>query len=169
MPAWFADGRKMTREHLQHWAENSGGMQMISEYTVPWVAVENPYGHDLANRWIGAAEEHVATAGWCTHSGLVATKADTALDLAELDQLMQQVVKEIAAAQNRVKYTMNNFVISVGTYVQPLRANAKAIADKLGTVTVDVGDTACKVPVAADYLLKSETRGPAEKRKTIRC
>jgi hypothetical protein len=82
---------------------------------------------------------------------------------------MQHVVGNMGSAPNRVKYTMNNFVIAVGTYVQPLRAKAMAMAEKLGTVTVDVGDTACKVPVAADSLLKVEAKGPARKKKTIRC
>ena len=45
-----------------------------------------------------------------------------------------------------------------------------ATARKLGQVQVDVGDTACKVPDAESYILKSR-RGAsiAPKRRTVRC
>jgi 3-methyladenine DNA glycosylase AlkD len=165
-----ADGRQMTKPQLNGWAEGAAGLPMISEYTVPWVTVESPHGHDLALQWIKSKKEHVASSGWCTYSGLLATKADEALDLAEIEDLLGTVVKGISAAQNRARYTMNGFVIAVGSYVKPLLKQAKATARQLGTVSVDVGDTACNVPVAAAYIEKIEAAGRVgQKRKTIRC
>jgi hypothetical protein len=65
---------------------------------------------------------------------------------------------------------MNGFVIAVGSYVKPLLAEAKAAARKIDVVNVDVGDTACKVPVASDYIAKMEAAGRiGKKKKTIRC
>src|SRR5262245_54836203 len=43
-----ADGAQMTREELEEWCEGAAGLQMISEYTVPWVTVEHPEARDLA-------------------------------------------------------------------------------------------------------------------------
>ena len=165
-----ANGAQMTREQLNAWAEGAASMQMISEYTVPWVAVENPHGRELALQWIKSPKEHVATAGWCTLPGLVATQPDSALDLKEIESLLKTVEKGIPAAQNRVRYTMNGFVIAVGSYVKPLLKQAKAAARQVGAVTVDVGDTACKVPLATAYIEKLEAAGrTGQKRKTIRC
>jgi 3-methyladenine DNA glycosylase AlkD len=165
-----ADGSKMTKEQLNAWAEGAANLQMIAEYTVPWVTVENPDGRDLALQWIKSKKERVATAGWCTYSGLLATKPDDSLDLAEIEKLLGVVVKEIKSAQNRVRYTMNGFVIAVGGYVKPLSKQAKAAARQIGTVSVDVGETACSVPVASAYIEKLEAAGRAgKKRKTIRC
>jgi hypothetical protein len=54
--------------------------------------------------------------------------------------------------------------------VKPLLAEAKAAARKIDVVNVDVGDTACKVPVASDYIAKMEAAGRiGKKKKTIRC
>jgi hypothetical protein len=65
---------------------------------------------------------------------------------------------------------MNNFLIAVGSYVSPLAAEAKTTAISIGPVTVDVGNTACKVPSALEYIAKAEARGATGiKRKTIRC
>jgi 3-methyladenine DNA glycosylase AlkD len=165
-----ADGSKMTPKELTAWAEGAAGLQMISEYTLPWVTVEHPQGRDLAMQWIKSKREHVASSGWCTYSGLVGTKPDDALDLAEIEALLDTVVKGIKNAQNRVRYTMNGFLISVGAYVKPLSKQAKAAARQIGVVSVDVGDTACTVPVATAYIEKLEAAGRAgKKRKTIRC
>ncbi|HKN75670.1 MAG TPA: DNA alkylation repair protein [Candidatus Acidoferrum sp.] len=165
-----ADGSKMTVKELNAWAEGAANLQMIAEYTVPWVTVENPNGRDLAMQWIKSKKEHVASSGWCTYSGLVATKLDDALDLSEIEGLLGTIVKGIHSAQNRVRYTMNGFVIAVGGYVKPLSKQAKAAARQIGAVSVDVGDTACNVPLATAYIEKMEAAGRAgKKRKTIRC
>jgi 3-methyladenine DNA glycosylase AlkD len=165
-----ADGAKMTREQLNEWAEGAEGLQMISEYTVPWVTVENAQARALAMKWIKSKKEHVAATGWSTWSGLVAILPDEALDLGEIEGLMAEVVKGIGKAPNRVKYTMNVFVISVGGYVKPLLKQAKAVAKQLGVVTVDVGETACTVPVATAYIEKMIAAGKwGKKRKTLRC
>ena len=165
-----ADGSKMTKEQLNAWAEGAANLQMIAEYTVPWVTVENPDGRALALQWIKSKKERIATAGWCTYSGFLATKPDDSLDLAEIEKLLAVVVKEIKTAQNRVRHTMNNFVISVGTYVKPLLKQAKTAARQIGSVSVDMGDTACTVPLATAYIEKIESAGRAgKKRKTIRC
>ncbi len=165
-----ASGKLMSEKQLQAWADGAQGISMISEHTVPWVAVESPAARVLALTWMKSKIEHVAAAGWCTYAGLLATMPDAALDLAEIEGLLARVVKEIDAAPNRVRYTMNGFVISVGTYVKPLLKKAKGIAEKLGAVSVNMGDTACKVPLATEHIAKIEARGKVgQKRKTIRC
>lgn len=165
-----AAGAQMSEKELNRWAEGAANLQMISEYTVPWVAVENPSARKLATKWIKSKKEHVASAGWCTYAGLVATKTDQALDLAEIEGLLGTVMQEVHAAQNRVRYTMNGFVIAVGTYVKPLLKQAKATARQIGAVSVDVGDTACTVRLATAHIEKIEASGRVgQKRKTIRC
>jgi 3-methyladenine DNA glycosylase AlkD len=165
-----ADGAQMTKEQLNGWADGAAGLRMISEYTVPWVVVENTHACELAMEWIKSKKEHVASSGWCTYSGLLATKPDEALDLSEIEGLLGTVVKGVKTAQNRVLYTMNGFVIAVGSYVKPLLKQAKAAAQQIGAISVDVGDTACKVPLATAYIQKMEASGRAgKKRKTIRC
>jgi 3-methyladenine DNA glycosylase AlkD len=165
-----ADGAPMPAKLLNQWAESAANLQMISEYTVPWVTAENAGGRALALKWMESKKEHVAAAGWCTYSGLLATKADGELDLGEIEKLLGKVVEGISRAQKRERYTMNGFVISTGAYVQPLAKQAKAAAREIGEVSVDVGNTACKVPVALEYIAKLEDAGRVgRKRKTIRC
>jgi 3-methyladenine DNA glycosylase AlkD len=165
-----ADGSKLTRGQLNAWVEGASELQMISEYTVPWVTVENPHGRTLALEWIKSKEEHIAASGWATYSGLLAITPDKNLDLAEIEDLLHSIEKKIKTAPNRVRYTMNAFVIAVGSFVKPLLRQAKAAAKQIGAISVEMGETACKVPPASAYLEKAEASGKVGvKRKTIRC
>lgn len=165
-----ADGAQLTDEQLHEWAAGAIGLPMISEYSVPWVAVENASGRKMALKWMDSKEESVAASGWSTYSALVATKADADLDLKEIEGLLDRVVREIGAAKNRARYTMNGFVIAVGSYVKPLAKQAKAAAQKIGEISVDMGDTACEVPLASERIATMESNGNiGKKRKTVRC
>lgn len=164
-----ADGSLMTKKLLDSWAKQAD-WGMISEYTVPWVATESKHCRDLAMKWIGSKKETIASTGWCTYAGHVAITADEDLDLAEVKSLLKTVEGEIESAQNRVRYTMNGFVIAVGSYVLPLQKQAIATAKRIGKVEVDMGGTSCKVPLATQYIDKVISSGRAgKKRKTIKC
>jgi hypothetical protein len=65
---------------------------------------------------------------------------------------------------------MNGFVMSVGAYVTELNEEAKQVAEYIGKVHVDVGNTSCKVPLASDYIKKVEVKNRVGmKRKTCIC
>lgn len=165
----IADESKMSKKDIELWAENSTSIG-ISEYTVSWVAAESKYGWELGMKWIDSPKEKIASAGWNTLSGVIAMKPDSELDIATIKKLLQRVIKEIHSAPNRVRYTMNGFVIGVGGYIKELTKEAVETAKKIGDVYVDMGGTACKVPSATDYIKKMEDRGSiGKKKKTIKC
>jgi 3-methyladenine DNA glycosylase AlkD len=165
-----ASGTKMSRSQIEAWGEGAAGMPMIIDHTVPWVTVEHPDARIIAFTWIPSPGEHLASAGWRSYAGLVTTQPDQDLDLTEVDYLLTLAQRASDDPRDRVRSAMNGFVISVGTYVQPLLARAKQTARAMGEVQVDVGDTACKVPVSLAYIEKSETMNRiGKKRKTIRC
>jgi hypothetical protein len=143
---------------------------MLSEYTVPWLAAESPFGWELALEWIESAEEGIASAGWATLSNLISLRPDEALDLERLSQLLDHVASSIHQSQNRVRYTMNGFVIAAGSFVPALTEKANEVASSIGKVSVDMGGTACKVPLATAYIKKIEDKGYiGKKRKSARC
>lgn len=165
----IADESKMSKKDIQQWAEKAHS-HGISEYTVAWVAAESDYGWELGMEWIDSPKEKIASAGWNTLSGVIAMKPDNDLDITTIKRLLQRIVKDIHAAPNRVRYTMNGFVIGVGGYIKELTKDAIEIAGKIGDVYVDMEGTACKVPSAADYIKKMEAKGSiGKKKKTVKC
>lgn len=165
----IADEDKITKKDLNKWAKNAY-WYMLSEYTVAWIAAESRFGWELTLKWIQSENENIASAGWSTLSSLVAIKDDLELDINALKKLLNRVEKEIDNSPNRVRYTMNGFVISVGAYVKPLTKSALSTAKKIGIVKVDMGGTACKVPKADEYInkiIKMDRVG--KKKKMARC
>jgi hypothetical protein len=141
---------------------------MMSEYTVPWIAAESAHGWELAQKWIDSKKESLQSSGWATLASLAGIKPDESLDMAVLKNLLHRVQREIGTAGNRVRYTMNNFLISVGGYVKELEDEALRTATAIGHVTVNMDGTDCKVPYAPDYIKKMLDRG-VKKRKMARC
>lgn len=165
----IADGREMTAAQLRAWAKTAS-WHMISGTTLPWVASEHPEGFDLALEWIDSPKPGIAVSGWNTLSALAAIKPDAELPMKQYGALLDRVAKGIAKAHDDVRYAMNSFIISCGTYLAPLGDKAIATARNVGRVEIDMGDTACKVPDAESYILKARRGAPvAAKRKTTRC
>lgn len=164
-----ADGSLMNKTTLQRWATNSA-WYMIAEHSVPGVTCENTAAQSLAMKWISAKKLIVQTCGWTTYSGIVATQADEDINIDEVRNLLSSIQQTIHDSPNRVRYTMNGFVISVGSYVPALLKDAKQVAKKIGPVSVEMGSTACKVPFATEYISKVESMDRVgKKRKTMKC
>jgi 3-methyladenine DNA glycosylase AlkD len=164
----IADDAQMTKKDLQGWVKKAN--PALARSTVAWVTSGSRYGRELALEWIDSNKVLIASAGWATISSLVAIKQDAELDLPELKQLLQRVQQKIHQAPNEVRKHMNGFVIAVGSYVLPLKTLAIQTGEKIGPVTVDVGNTACQTPFSPDYIRKVEKRGTiGKKRKSAKC
>jgi 3-methyladenine DNA glycosylase AlkD len=165
----IADDARMTKRDLERWAKNAS-WHMLAEYTVAGTAAGSPHGYELARKWIDSQHELIASAGWSTLSGIVATRPDAELDLNELKELLKRVERTIHEQPNHVRYTMNGFVIAVGCYVAKLTDLAMKTGEKIGQVDVDMGETACQVPSAPQYIQKVKDRGTiGKKRKSAKC
>ena len=165
----LADETKMTKKDLRHWLAKANCAALCGS-VVAAVAAESAHGRELALEWIESKDENTAQTGWTTLGMFVSITDDAELDQAELKRLLQRVERTIHQAPNDVRYAMNVFVIEVGCYVRGLTDLAAATAGRIGRVTVDMGDTACKVPSAADCIEKVRKRGTiGKKRKTVKC
>ena len=165
----MADEKQMTKKQLIDWVEKAY-WSYLSEYTVPWVAAETEFGFELGMEWINSDDEGIASAGWSTLAYYSAVNEDEKLDIKAYEKLLERVQREIHGSQNRVKYTMNGFVVSIGTYIMELTQKAIEVAENIGTVQVDMNGTACKVPFAKDYIQKViDKKRIGNKRKTARC
>lgn len=169
LAALMANEKTISKDVLQEWAEAST-WYMVSEYGVAGVAAESSHGWEMGIQWIDSDQEHVAATGWCTLAGVAAVRDDEDLDMTGFEKLLDRVQAGIHDAPNRVRYTMNGFVIACGSYVADLLEKATAVAKANGKVSVDMGGTACKVPFAPDYLEKMiQSDRIGKKRKVVRC
>lgn len=164
-----ADAAKMKKADLQRWAK-AAYWSMLSDYTVAGVAAESRFARELGLDWIDSKQELVCCAGWSTLTGWISITPDEALPLEEIKQLLERAARDIHSAPNRTRYPMIGFVIGVGAYVKPLSQLAYKTAKRIGKVDIDVGDTACKVPNAVEYIDKIRAMGRiGKKRASARC
>ena len=169
LAALMADKNKTTKEQLQDWMKKAT-WYMISEHSVGGLAAETPYAVELAKEWMASNDEMIEAAGWSVYAGYISYVPESELDLKEVEALLDKAGKTLQDAKNRVRYTMNGFVIAVGGYVESLSEKALEISKKIGKVTVYLGKTSCKVPSAPEYIEKMVLRGSFEKRqKAVRC
>jgi 3-methyladenine DNA glycosylase AlkD len=165
----IADETKMTKQDLRRWLAKANCPALCGS-AVAWVTAESKHGRELGLDWIDSKKENTAQTGWTTLAGLVAITEDDALDMDELAELLDRVQATIHEQPNLARYAMNNFVIAVGSYVKELHRKAFQTGKAIGHVSVDMGNTACQVPYAPDYIEKVKQRGTiGKKRRTVRC
>ncbi len=105
---------------------------------------------DRMHTWIDTDHEWIASCGWNLLAGLALrdTTADDAFFLPFLDR----IERDVHTARNRVRYAMNNALIAIGIRNDALEQTATEAARRIGTVTVDHGETGCKTPDAVAYI-----------------
>jgi len=169
LAALMADEKKITEAQVQDWLDKAY-WYYLNEFAVPWVAAETDFGFDLGLKWIESDKEGVAAAGWSTLAYYAGVNEDEVLDIKIYNALLDRVGNDIHQSQNRVRHTMNGFVIAIGSYITALTQKSQEIAEKIGKVDVNMGGTACKVPLATTYIQKNIDMGRVgRKRKTARC
>jgi 3-methyladenine DNA glycosylase AlkD len=169
LAAMMADESKISAAQLDNWAEKAY-WYYLSAHAVPGVAAETAFGFELGLKWIQSDQECIATAGWATLASYAGVRKDEDLNIEAYSQLLDKVANEIHYAKNRVRLTMNLFVIAIGIYIKDLTNKSKAIANQIGKVTADMNGTACKVPLATEYIDKAILQGQlGKKRKSARC
>ena len=165
----IADEKKINKVELNKWVKEAY-WYMLFEYTVPWVAAESPHGQELALEWIDAPEENIAAAGWSTFSNWLHLQPNDRLNLELYQGLLERVQKNLHRAQNRVRYTMNGFIIALGTQLPEITERCIEVSETLGKIEVDMGGTSCKVPDAGEYIYKIQEMGRiGKKKKMARC
>lgn len=165
----IGDETKMTKEDLNNWV-NKAYWYYLCEFAVPFVAQESPFKYELALEWMASENEQIESAGWSTYTGIISLDDNDSLDYDKIISLMKYIEQNIHKSKNRVRYVMNQFIISVGAYVPELHELAKEAAVRIGKVHVDMGGTACKVPLATQYIQKIvDMDRVGRKRKASRC
>ena len=154
----IADPEKMTKKDLNEWVKGAY-WYMISDYTLAEVCAKNQYGFEIALEWINSDKEFVESSGWSTLAHFISYHKPDAKQEEKLSILVERVKNTLQQSKNRVRYSMNSFIIACGSFTPALADQAFAAADSIGKVNVDMGGTACKVPPARQTIEKVISKG----------
>lgn len=149
----IADPAVMSYADLDRWAR-SGTMRGCGNY-VAALACEGPHAMALASAWLASPIIPQADCGWMLVAALAMN--DEQVSEAWLRERLAEIEQTIHSAPNAQREAMNHALIMIGCHSPELRSLASAAAKRIGKVTVDHGDTACKTADAASYIEKTWT------------
>jgi 3-methyladenine DNA glycosylase AlkD len=154
----IADPLAMTPDELDRWAiENP--MRMCSLY-VATLAAEGPHARNKVREWLSSSDERLRATGWTLLGRL--SDLDETFPEDQLLRGVEEIEKSIHSAPNDVKNDMNRALITIGGRSTAMRKSVLAAAKRIGEVTVDNGDTACKTPDVAQTVEKMWARSGAK-------
>lgn len=165
----LADPEKMTEEDFEHWMKGAY-CHGIGDYTVAITLAESPLGQKIADKWIKVDDDLYKSCGWYSYSAMLGNQPDENFDKEKISSMLDYVKDKIHQETNRTRYSMNSFLTAVGISYLPLHDKAVEVANQVGKVDVYMGKTACKTPLASEYIKKAEKKGRLGfKRKNVRC
>ena len=158
-----ADPARSTTRRLESWAKELGDYVLTD--AVSALAAASPSAKNLARKWTNHRAEWKSTAGWNVVTRLAMTDE---LTTAELTDYLKTIEAGIHASPNRTRYSMNNALIAIGSRGGDLQKKAVAIAERIGKVEVDHGETGCRTPDAASYIAKTVAHRKKKGKKALR-
>lgn len=163
----IADPESVKASVLDRWVKQANNSLLAD--AVAKLAAKTGTWKTRHAKWIKSKNEWVAACGWHVLSAVLAEGSDAA-EADELRQTLAHIEESIHSSPNRVRYAMNNAVISIGGLGGTLQREAIACAKRIGKVDVDHGDTSCKTPDAVEYIKKmaDHRKKKADKAKSRR-
>lgn len=146
----IADPTRIRSADLDRWAKENG-MRICGAY-IASLAAESPHSAAKLRDWLGSSDEGLRAMGWTLVAQLASLDEKT--PDAGFAKHLARIEKTIHSASSVERGAMNGAVIAIGGRSMGLRKLATAAAKRIGPVTVDHGDTACKTPEAGAYIAK---------------
>lgn len=165
----IADPKQFTENLAEKWAKKST-WYMVAEYAVAWNIAETNFCEELCEKWINSKDVKLQQVAWASLSAYLMVKPNEQINKNRMQRFLDKVENEIHSSENRVRYTMNGFVIALGGAIPEFTLKSKKVGMKIGKVIVNMGDTACKVPEIVPYIEKMEKMNRiGKKKKTAKC
>jgi 3-methyladenine DNA glycosylase AlkD len=146
----LADPKQADLALLRAWID------VVDNYTlsdaIGGLAARSAHARTVAETWAHEAGEWVSNAGWGVVSQLAMT--DKGLPDAYFEPFLADIAQRIHQRPNRTRYAMNNALINIGCRSAVLHERVRAVAEQVGEVVVDHGETSCETPVALPYIDK---------------
>lgn len=146
------DSSRLTSEELDRWARDASAAMGGGDYAAA-IPAEGPHGASKASEWLRSTDARLNRAAWALVIQLALR--DQQLPDTFFAALLEDVAAAIHTAPNALRTGMNRAVITIGCRNPSLRELALGVADRIGHVDVDHGDTSCETPDARAAIEKA--------------
>jgi 3-methyladenine DNA glycosylase AlkD len=150
----IADTKHIDDSTLESWAGDLDNY-VISD-TFSGMVAQTPLAQKKMEAWTDSNNEWIGQVGWNLLAHLAMKDTDLPDDY--FRPYLNTIEHDIQNRKNRVRYSMNSALIAIGIRDEALQKEAIAVAQKIGKVVVDHGETNCKTPDAAEYIERTLAR-----------
>ncbi len=160
----IADPKAMTEADFDRWMETAY-FYMISDFVVAVTLAETDIAQEVSDKWIASGDELKMSAGWSCYCWLLGNRPDHEFSEDKLRGMLEHAKGAIHDSPERTKYSMSNFIYTVGVSFLPLHDQALETAKAVGRVEVKK-----KFLNAFGNIEKAAAKGQIGfKRKHVRC
>ena len=147
----IADPRQFDARLLDAWAKDLSNYVITDQFA--GLVARTPYRLKKAEKWRTARGEWIARAGWDLIGQLALHDPD--LPDSYFEPYLIEIATGIQQQKNRVREAMNSALIAIGVRNPTLQEKALSVAQTIGPVEIDHGETNCKTPAAAEYIRRT--------------
>ncbi len=161
----IADPKTAGSALLQAWSEDLDSYVLTDAFAK--LAGGTKHAEALMREWMDAGHEWKGQAAWCI-------LAQFALQSNEVPDefflpFLSVIERVIHGRHNRERHAMNMALVAIGMRGDALEKEALRVADAIGTVHVDHGETSCKTPDAAAYIQRAKARKSSRRKRVGSC
>ncbi|MCL6605297.1 MAG: DNA alkylation repair protein [Paenibacillus sp.] len=165
----IADPNAMTAEDFDRWMDGAY-FYMLSDFVVAVTLAEADIAQEVADKWIASGEELRMSAGWSCYCWLLGNRPDHEFSESKLANMLEMVKNTIHDAPERAKYSMSNFISTVGVSYMPLHDKAVETAKAICPVEVQRDNKPSSILNPSENIQKAVDKGRIGfKRKHVRC
>jgi 3-methyladenine DNA glycosylase AlkD len=146
----IADPKQFSSDEIDEWSKSLTNYVVTDAFAK--VVGQSEFAKEKAEKWTDSEDEWLGSVGWFLVGSLT---NDKNLPDAFFEPYLQTIETGIHNRKNRVRYAMNMALIAIGARNEFLQKQALMVANEIGKVEVDHGETGCKTPDATEYILKT--------------
>jgi 3-methyladenine DNA glycosylase AlkD len=162
---WIADPYDLTSKDYEYLI-NLTDYYMILDNVIPNILVQNKeLAFTLLPQWLDHTNHRFRQVGYSLFAIILSKYPNEDINPYLVEKYLNHVKNSIHQEANRVRYSMNSFVICAGVYDPKFTAKALKVAEEIGKVSVSMGETSCKVPFAPASIRKIESMNRIGKKR----
>ena len=150
-----ADAEKLTPADAARFLKD-GPVRFLGWYLSELLA-RSPIAEKTMRAWMKSRDEFAREMGYGIFGFRLKGDPESISD-PDAEEVLATIEQKIHGSPNWARYAMNGALISIGVYKPALRKKAIEAAKRIGKVEVDHGETYCKTPDAAPYIVKASKR-----------
>lgn len=150
-----SDPQKLTRTDADLFLQE-GQVRFLACYLSELI-IRSDIADSVMHDWMMSHDESAREVGYGILSQRLKNDPDFISDTDAL-KILEKIELEIHHAPNWAKYAMNGALLALGIFKPTLHDTVIDTAKRIGTVSVDHGETNCKTPDAVTYIEKASKR-----------